>query len=210
MTLRYELAMNGREMMEKALRLAEGARDRIQGIAGFRCMDGERIDRTRLVISARDIGLTGYALDKILFEEYAVNMELADYENVLAVVTYANEAEDVDRLIAACMDIGRRYAGQSALRGEDRYPPFPQLPQQVMTPRRAYFSDTEMVCWQEAAGRVAGQLIAPYPPGIPVIYPGERISQEVWDYIECFRRDGRHIHGAGQDGRLDRVKVKKI
>lgn len=207
---RYELAMNGREMMEKALRLAEGARDRIQGIAGFRCMDGERIDRTRLVISARDIGLTGYALDKMLFEEYAVNMELADYENVLAVVTYANEAEDMDRLIAACMDISRRYAGQSALRGEDRYPPFPQLPQQVMTPRRAYFSDTEMVCWQEAAGRVAGQLIAPYPPGIPVIYPGERISQEVWDYIECFRRDGRHIHGAGQDGRLDWVKVQKI
>lgn len=207
---RYELARNGRKMMERALFLAEDARERIQGIAGFRCMDGERIDRTRLVISARDIGLTGYALDKMLFEEYAVNMELADYENVLAVVTYANETEDMNRLIAACMDISRRYAGQSALWGEDRYPPFPQLPQQVMTPRRAYFSDTEMVCWQEAVGRVAGQMIAPYPPGIPVIYPGERISQEVWDYIECFRRDGRHIHGAGQDGRLDRVKVKKI
>ncbi len=61
--------------------------------------------------------------------------------------------------------------------------------------------------WQEAAGQIAGQMIAPYPPGIPVICPGERISQEVWDYIERFRTDGRHIHGAGHDGRLDWVKV---
>ena len=84
---------------------------------------------------------------------------------------------------------------------------FPEIPRQVMTPRRAYFSDTRTVRWQEAVGKVAGQMIAPYPPGIPVICPGEQISQEVWDYIERFRIDGRHIHGAGADGKLDWVKV---
>ncbi|MDE6220605.1 MAG: aminotransferase class I/II-fold pyridoxal phosphate-dependent enzyme [Lachnospiraceae bacterium] len=204
---RYELARNGAKMMEKALHLAAYARHRICKISGFRCMEGERLDRTRLVISAGNIGLTGYALEKILFEEYAVNMELSDCENVLAIVTYANEIEDMDRLVAACAEISGRYAGRDALRREDSYPPFPQLPQQVMTPRRAYFSAAETVCWQEAAGQIAGQMIAPYPPGIPVIYPGERISQAVWDYIECFRRDGRQIHGAGPNGRLDWVKV---
>ncbi len=76
-----------------------------------------------------------------------------------------------------------------------------------MTPRQAYFSEMKTIRWQEAAGQIAGQMIAPYPPGIPVICPGERISQEVWDYIERFRTDGRHIHGAGHDGRLDWVKV---
>lgn len=207
---RYELAVNGNRMVEKALRLAEYARGRIQKTAGFCCMEGKRTDRTRLVISAREIGLTGYALERMLFEEYAVHMELSDYENVLAIITYANEMEDMDRLVAACMDISRKYAGQPALRRKDTknvYPPFPQLPPQVMTPRRAYFSNTKTIRWQDAAGQIAGQMIAPYPPGIPVIYPGEQISQEVWDYIECFRRDAVHMHGAGPDGKLDRMRV---
>lgn len=204
---RYELAANGIKMMEKALYLAEYARERIHKIAGFRCMEGERLDRTRIVISAGSIGLTGYALDKILFEEYAVNMELSDYENVLAIVTYANEIEDMDRLAAACAEISRRYVGRDTLQRENSCSSFPMLPQQVMTPRKAYFSDIETVCWQDAVGRIAGQMIAPYPPGIPVIYPGEQISQAVWDYIECFRREGRHIHGAGSNGQLDWVKV---
>ena len=207
---RYELAMNGREMMEKALVLAEYGRERIRRIAGFSCMEGERLDNTRIVLSARDIGLTGYALEKMLFEEYSVNMELSDCENVLAIVTYANETEDMDRLVAACMDISRKCAGRPALQKtykKNGYPPFPRLPRQVMTPRGAYFSDMEKVRWEEAAGRVAGQMIAPYPPGIPVIYPGEQISQEIWDYVECYRRDGRHVHGTGQDGKLDWVMV---
>jgi len=207
---RYELARNGTKMMEKALYLAEYAREKIQKIAGFRCMEREQTDRTRLVISARDLGLTGYVLEKMFFENYAVNMELSDYENVLAVVTYANEIEDMDRLIAACVDISRKCAKQAVLQtiyDKNDYPSFPQLPQQIMTPRRAYFSNTKTVRWQEAVGQITGQMIAPYPPGIPVIYPGERISQEVWDYIECFRRDGRHMHGVGQDGKLDWVKI---
>lgn len=209
---RYELARNGRNMMEKALRLAEYAKKRIQQLTGFRCMEGERIDGTRLVISASDLGLTGYALEKMLFEEYAVNLELADYENVLAIVTYANEVEDMDRLIAACTDISRKCTGQAVTQNtykKNMYPPFPAIPQQILTPRKAYFSDTGMIRWQEAVGRTAGQMIAPYPPGIPVIYPGEQICQEVWAYIECFRRDGRHIHGADRNGRLDFIKVMK-
>lgn len=210
---RYELALHGTEMVEKALALASYARERIQKIAGFRCMEGAQLDRTRLVISACGLGLTGYMLEKLLYEKYAVNMELADDKNVLAIVTYANEREDLDRLVAACSDISRTSghgAGNTALQKNHEYPPFPQPPQQILTPRKAYFSDTRKVRWQEAAGQVSGQVIAPYPPGIPVIYPGEQISPEVWEYIECFRRDGRHIHGAGKDGRLEFVKIAAL
>lgn len=207
---RYELAVNGKKMMEKALGLAEYARERINKTAGFCCMERERTDRTRLVISARGMGMTGYELDRLLMEKYAVHMELSDCENVLAIVTYANETRDMDRLVDACRDISGKHILQPALQktyGKNRYPAVPQIPRQVMTPRQAYFSDTGTIRWQEAVGRTAGQVIAPYPPGIPIICPGERISREVWDYVECFRADGRHIHGAGQDGRLDWVKV---
>ena len=191
---RYELALHGTEMMEKALFLAAYARKRIAEIAGFRCMKGERFDSTRLVFSAREIGLTGYALEQILYEKYAVNMELADQENVLAIVTYANEMQDLDRLIAACSEISRAYIGHAVLQSETVYPPFPPLPEQVMTPRSAYFSSKISVRWQDAVGLISGQMIAPYPPGIPVIYPGERISQEVWAYIDCFHGSGTRIN----------------
>jgi len=204
---RYELALHGAEMMEKALFLAEYARKKIAGIAGFRCMESGRIDSTRLVLSAREIGLTGYALEQILYEKYAVNMELADQENVLAIVTYANEIQDLDRLIAACTEISETRIGHAALQREKTYPPFPPLPEQVLTPRSAYFSKKIFVSWQEAAGQISGQMIAPYPPGIPVLYPGERISQEVWAYIECFRREGRHMHGVDRDQRLENIQI---
>lgn len=214
---RYELAMHGADMMEKALKLAGWARDRINRIHGFRCMGAEAkgkagigdLDATRLVLSARGLGLTGFALEELLFENYAVNMELSDDKNVLAIVTYANEQEDMDRLVAACADIGRVYAGRENIRKDEEFPVFPKLPQQVVTPRGAYFSGTEWTDWQEAAGKVSGQMIAPYPPGIPVIYPGERISREVWEYIEAYRKAGRPMHGTDGSGRLDRVRVIK-
>ena len=173
-------------------------------------MEGERLDRRRLVLSACELGLTGYMLENLLDEKYAVNMELADDKNVLAIVTYANEREDMDRMVAACAELRRASqhgAMDMALQKNQEYPPVSKPPQQILTPRKAYFSNTKKVRWQEAAGQVSGQVLAPYPPGIPAIYPGEQISQEVWEYIECFRRDGRHIHGAGKDGRLDFVKV---
>ena len=110
---RYELAHNGEQMMHHALELSVYARQKINGIDGFCCMGSEitgtssvsDMDKTRLVISASGLGLTGFELEEILFREYAVNMELADYQNVLAVITYANTIDDMERLVQACKDI---------------------------------------------------------------------------------------------------------
>ena len=218
---RKELAVNGKEMMSSALELAEYARNEIRKIDGFRCMGEEvtgvsqidGIDLTRLVISAKDIGLTGFELDALLFEKYDVNVELSDYENALAIVTYANTRDDMDRLIEACRMIGiekiKGIGRRSGNRRNDTYVtnmPLPPVPEQALTPREAYFSETKEIEWGKAAGRIAAQPIAPYPPGIPIVYAGERISVEAWEYIESFRRDGRHIHG-GVSGKLDTVKV---
>lgn len=211
---RYELAMNGKEMLKQALRLAENARKRIQAIDGFRCMGQEvtgkagiiGVDATRLVISAKELGLTGFELEEILFERYAVNMELADYENVLAIVTYANTQDELERLIMACEEIAQEYNRIEEATCEQ--PKLPQLPEQVLTPRQAYFAKAEEIVWQQAVGSISAEMIAPYPPGIPIIYPGERITQEVWEYLESFRREKRHIHGS-RDGRLEIIKVIK-
>lgn len=216
---RYEFAKSGREMMEKALKLAAYAREEIRKISGFRCMGQEAsglaaaagIDGTRLVISAKGLGLTGYGLERLLFERYAVNMELADYENVLAVVTFANTLEDMDRLIEACRWISREAEISKTMfqKGHEcnKYNiKLPAIPEQAMTPRQAYFSQAAGTPWRDAVGKISAQTVAPYPPGIPVIYPGERITREVWEYIEAFRKDGRHMHGA-KDGKLEQIRT---
>jgi arginine/lysine/ornithine decarboxylase len=202
---RYELAVNGEGMMARAVELAEYARERIGDIDGFCCMDGfGSIDRTRLVISAKELGITGFELDEVLFNKYQVNMELADYENVLAIVTYANEKEDMDRLISACVDISNTYKhfdGGKKFNNND-IPEFPPIPPQILTPRKAYFSKTTDINWSNAKGQISAQMIAPYPPGIPIVYPGEIITDEIWGYLEKFRKDGRHVHGLNE-----RIKI---
>jgi arginine/lysine/ornithine decarboxylase len=197
---RYELAINGAEMMSKAIGLAEYARDKINNIKGFKCLKGsDYIDRTRLVISACELGITGYKLDEVLFGKYQVNMELSDYENVLAIVTYANEKEDIDRLIGACIDISNNYKIIGTEINDISLVEFPKAPNQLMTPRKAYFSKTKEIKWSDALGKSSAQMISPYPPGIPVVYPGEVITDKVWEYLERLKKDKRNIHGLEGD-----------
>jgi arginine/lysine/ornithine decarboxylase len=192
---RYELAINGEQMMDKAIELAEYARDKINDIDGLKCLEGsETVDSTRLVISAKQLGITGFELDELLFGKYQVNMELSDYENVLAIVTYANEKQDLDRLINACIDISNSYKNRNT-QLDKHNKEFPPIPPQLMTPRKAYFSNTTEINWSNAKGKISAQMIAPYPPGIPVVYSGELITDEIWEYLEQFRKDNRHIHG---------------
>lgn len=215
---RQQLACEGRKMMEEAVKMAEYARKKINIIPGFRCMDKDIVgkngvaglDITRLVISAHDMGLTGFELEELLFEKYAVNMELSDYQNVLAIVTYANTYEDMDRLVNACEEISQQHFATKKDKftnaRKDCEASFPGIPKQVMTPRQAYFSTAKEVSWKECVGRISAEMIAPYPPGIPVVYPGEEITEEVWNYLEWFRLNNRHIHGS-KDGKLETINV---
>ncbi|MDD3350781.1 MAG: aminotransferase class V-fold PLP-dependent enzyme [Eubacteriales bacterium] len=197
---RYELATKGTEMIENAVALSAYARERINAIEGMRCVGDSLIgkagvkalDTTRLIISAKKLGISGFALLELLESEYGVDLELADYINVLAIVTYANTKEEIDRLIGALGDIARKNKGGNAIQNETV---LPAIPPRVITPREAFFSKKKQIPWEEAKGEVAGEMIAPYPPGIPVIYPGEIMTAEVWDYIESYRVCGRHLHG---------------
>jgi arginine/lysine/ornithine decarboxylase len=68
-----------------------------------------------------------------------------------------------------------------------------------MTPRKAYFSKTKEIKWSDALGKASAQMISPYPPGIPVVYPGEVITDKVWEYLERLKKDKRNIHGLEGD-----------
>lgn len=204
---RYELAVNGKAMIEEALSLAAYARAEIAGIPGMDCID-ERIigqlsvsefDRTRLTVSAAGLGISGFELQQRLFKQFRVDTELADYQNVLAVITFANRQEDINRLIEGLRRIAAEPGQTEQTAGFDPLLPMPPLPRQEMTPRQAYFVEKIQIPWQHARGKIAGEPVIPYPPGIPVVCPGEVITDEVWEYLECFRRDGRHIQGVADE-----------
>lgn len=218
---RRELAVNGREMMEKACRLALYAQEELKKIPGVRVLDGTGTgtpamfdkDMTRLVFSAIDPGITGYRLGELLYERFRVSPELTDEENVVAVITFANEPEDIERLIRAVKVLAQDAAEEQKEKavehprtrrqknpeerqtGEEEWSLCPvsgkefqvfALPEQARTPREAYFDQNwETLPLEETAGRIIKEMIVPYPPGIPLLCPGEVITKE---HIRAVRR----------------------
>ena len=210
---RYELALHGEEMLQRGLALAQMAREAMKKIPGITCV-GEAsrgkaiydLDLVRLVISASDLGLSGYQLADRLYEKYKIGMELADDRYVVAVVTYANEESDMRQLVEALEDISRKMTGNTsgdAANVETRLiPPIPPIPPMIDTPRQAFFKEKKRIPWREAKGRIAAEALIPYPPGIPLVNPGELVTEEIWEYMEEYRKKGLHFHGPS-DASLD-------
>ena len=251
---RFELAMHGADMNQKALKMAEQVREQLLLIPGVDCMGTEvigtcgvqNLDRTRLTISAKRLGISGYELDNILFNQYHVDMELSDQENVLAIFTYANCEEDGQRLVTAMQKIAdaRQRLQTGVSEREDKRMDtgiqeeseleeidigiqgrcgltemmskeqpivnldFPAIPAQVLTPREAYFAEKQTIRWKDAIGMTTAEMLAPYPPGIPVIYPGELITEEIWTYMDTYRAGGHPMHGPADDT-LETIQIVK-
>jgi arginine decarboxylase len=195
---RHELAASGERMMERAADLAEEARvllEKIPGISVLRDGGGRKmpvLDPARLVFSAREKGIGGYELQDRLYREYGVTVEMADWENVVAVVTWANEQEEIRKLTEAVKDLTQKTERPPLMRTAAV---LPSAPPAVLTPREAWFAEKETVSWEEAEGKVAAESAAPYPPGIPLICPGEVLTPEIHRALEQYRRNRIPIHG---------------
>lgn len=211
---RFQLAKDGKRMAEAALALAVRLRTKLEeipGIAVFGGSDPERLlrqrtDGTRVVFSALSLGISGFALSDRLYAEAGIALEMADAQNAVAVVTWANTQEETDRLAAAVRRIAASgtagNAGKSGNTGNTgnivnigktgntgESLPLTHLPEAVLTPREAYFKETETAALSACRGRICAESIAPYPPGIPVIQPGERLDGEIVAFLlECQKR----------------------
>ena len=215
---RRGMALHGKERMERALELGQRARQELAKIKGIEVLGTEmegtcgvwKIDPTRLVFSARELGISGYDLQVRLYEEYRVSTELADEENVVCVITWANSEEDITRLIDALAGISAAESGKTTGRTKftEKQWLFRSLPEMVKTPREAYFAEKEAVPFAEAEGRIAAEMAAPYPPGIPLICPGERYSREMLELMRQYKADGCEFHGPS-DASLEVLYVLK-
>ena len=217
---RRELAVHGTDMMEKAVRLAGQAGEKLRNIPGVRVLDNGKQslpamfdkDVTRLVFSASDAGISGYRLGELLYERFRVSPELTDEENVVAVVTFANEQEDIDRLVHGVEVLVREaFAQKLSEKAPEKmhtkeFGVF-ALPAQALTPREAYFAPSwETLPLEGAAGRVTKEMIVPYPPGIPLLCPGEIVTREHILAVRRYREAGCEFHGtADKAGKTLRV-----
>ncbi|MGE5577115.1 MAG: aminotransferase class I/II-fold pyridoxal phosphate-dependent enzyme [Syntrophothermus sp.] len=215
---RMQMATQGERLLTRTIELAEQARRRINQIHGLYCFGTEiigrhgvhNIDPTKLTISVKGIGFTGMMAETILRNRHGIQVELSDLYNILLIVSIGDTQEDIDKVVAALEDLATHQASTSdhmKRLAEVTYNLRPPgLPKQFMLPRDAIFASIRAIPFKEAAGQVSAELLAPYPPGIPVICPGEEITQEIIDYLELVKEVGIYIQGP-EDYRLEKIKV---
>ncbi|MBM7564329.1 aminotransferase class I/II-fold pyridoxal phosphate-dependent enzyme [Paenibacillus sacheonensis] len=210
-TSRRNLAMNGHDIAERAIRLAQHARNEINTMPGLYCI-GEEIlgteatydyDPTKLTIHVRHLGITGYETENWLREHYNIEVELSDMYNILALVTPGDTDDSVSKLLVALRDLAEQHQVNEA---NELIVKIPEIPHLSLTPRDAFYADTEVVPFKESAGRIIAEFIYVYPPGIPILLPGEVISQVNIDYIVDHVEVGLPVKGP-EDRSIQFVKV---
>lgn len=220
---RMQMATEGEKLLGKVIRLAEEARDRINKIDGLYSIGRKEIkalgmgdmDVTKITVRVSDLGLTGYEASQILNREYDIQVEMADPFNILVIVSIGDRKDDLNRLIEALRDMERktkqerrRISGENRLSSIVYYPaslvscPSSRL---AMTPREAFFSTHKAIPLKDSSGKISSEIVTVYPPGIPILIPGEIISKETIDYIGKMASLGAIVDGLKEESSKIRV-----
>lgn len=160
-------------------------------------------DKTKVFISAKSIGLTGYELENILRKKYNIQVELSNYYGVLLICTIGSCTQDFISLETALNDIVVKEFKTTKL-DNIKYPV--DIPKKILTPREAFYKIKKSVKIYDSIGKICGESIVPYPPGINIISPGEIISKEIIDYLKFCRSKGMVISGL-KDITLDFIEI---
>jgi arginine/lysine/ornithine decarboxylase len=196
---RRNLALRGKEVFAKVVQMAEYAREEINVVGGYYAFGRELIngnsiydfDPTKLSIHTRDIGLAGIEVYDILRDEYDIQIEFGDIGNILAYLSIGDRAQEVERLVSALAEIRRRYQTDSSGLLSQEYID----PEVVLSPQEAFYAKKKSLPLRETVGCVCSEFVMCYPPGIPILAPGERITEQILDYIEYAKIKGCSMTG---------------
>jgi lysine decarboxylase len=211
---RRQAAVHGRELLERTMATLAVAREQIRSIEGLDVLDDRlagrpgvfAYDPLRLAVDVRGVAASGYELAPLLREIDDINLELYG-QNVLVAVFGMGERGlgEAPRLVAALREAVRR-VGLEPEGSSTSFAAAPPWGELVMTPREAYLGAQEVVPAAEAVGRIAAESLATYPPGIPNVLPGERLSAETLAYVQRTLELGGSVRGAS-DRLLHTVRV---
>ena len=163
-------------------------------------------DVSRLLINVSPIGLKGIEVDQILRRRYGIQVELSDFHYILAMTGMGTQERHLKRLINAILDINNLYSKDKKL-SNLRIDTIQE--KMIISPREAVYSEAQDVLLENAIGKISKEFIIPYPPGIPIVLPGEEITKEITTYIAAVKQWGGQIIGP-QDPQLKIIKVVKM
>ena len=207
---RKNLSINGKALFKKTIDFAEYARTEINKLGGFYAYGRELIDNdmvcdfdsTKLSVFTKDIGLAGIEVYDILRDEYNIQIEFGDLGNILAIISAGDRGLEIERLISSLAEIKRLYSKDSAGMFDHEYID----PIVVMPPQKAFFSNKQYIPIIESAGKISGEFVMAYPPGIPILAPGEKITEEIISYIMYAKEKGCLLTGT-EDMKVEFINV---
>lgn len=214
---RMQMATSGRQLLERVIDLSCWVRKEINKIPGLYCFGEEKIgnpgffsfDPTKVTVTVKKLGLTGAEAEQILRYQFNIQAELSDMYNVLFLLTIGDGQAEARALVEALQGLAAgRQGKQDFLPMESVYKEtaYPLTPLQAMSPREALFSGTRTVPFASSAGMICAEIVTFYPPGIPVLCPGELISREMIDYCQKLQKTGLNVSGP-EDYQLNNIKV---
>ena len=207
---RKTLVTEGEEIFTNLLDMISKFREELNSISGIRCFKSilsdklYDFDETKIGINLHGLGLTGFEGYDILREKYNIQMELADTHNILGIASIGDVWEDYQKLIDALKEMAKDHKGNNQLIDFNEL----KNPELVVSPRDAFYSDTESIPLEKAVGRISGESIMVYPPGIPLLIQGERISKDLIDYIYFLKEQKAVITGMN-DETLNNISILK-
>ena len=207
---RRNLALNGDKIVDRIIELAEYAREEINKLGGYYAYSKELIDKdavydfdvTKLSICTLGIGLAGIEVYSILRDDYEIQIEFGDLGNVLAIISVGDEDLAIERLVSSLYDVKRLYAKDGSGMLDHEY----INPEVVLTPQEAFYSNKKSLPLEESEGKICSEFVMCYPPGIPILAPGERITKEILEYIDYAKIKGCSLTGT-EDEKIEFINV---
>ena len=204
---RRQMALHGRELLERSIRISVKLKKDINAVKGLYCLNPEdvkpfKLDPSKLIVFVDKLGLTGYQASKILNQKYNIQAEMADWDHVAFIFSMADGQAEADKLLQALKALASSPYGAALKKLDIQFPS--NYPAMSLTPREAFFAGYKTVKLKESVGEISTEFFTVYPPGIPVIVPGERITHEAVEYLETMKRLGAILVGPefGQPGRI--------
>ncbi|MDD5937362.1 MAG: aminotransferase class I/II-fold pyridoxal phosphate-dependent enzyme [Clostridiales bacterium] len=207
---RKNLSLNGKSMFDKTIDFADYAREEINKLGGYYAFGEELVngdtvyafDRTKLSIHTRNIGLAGIEVYDLLRDDYGIQIEFGDIGNILAIISSGDRNLEIERLISALSEIKRLHEKDKTGLFDHEY----INPKIIMGPQKAFYSNKRQVPISESKGAVCGEFVMCYPPGIPLLAPGECITQDILNHIAYAKEKGCFMTGT-QDMTLENINI---
>jgi arginine/lysine/ornithine decarboxylase len=207
---RKNMAVNGNGIFKRVNSLVQYAREEINKIGDYYAFASELINRdsiydfdsTKLSVHTLDIGLAGIEVYNLLRDEYDIQVEFGDIGNMLAYISIGDRKQDLERLVSAMAEIRRRYKKNKTGMLSQEY----ISPDLVVTPQQAFYAEKRSLPIESSVGCICCEFVMCYPPGIPILAPGERITADIIEYI-CYAKEKGCFMTGSEDMQVEFINV---